>query len=157
MVWVEKDNNAHLVSTPCYVQGHQPLEPLDQALGNMIKLWCPCALQVSWTRWPLKIPSNFKESIILWLYDISLNIFILYAQTICQACSQVQVWALMRWLKDGPCYSSSLSRLWTPCFWFKEEVWCSWEETEKLLLIISWLLTLLLSYHVGIWMDPQDK
>jgi len=24
MAWVEKDHNDHPVSTPCYVQGHQP-------------------------------------------------------------------------------------------------------------------------------------
>lgn len=34
---------------------------LDQALGTLIKLWCPCALQASWTRWPLEVPSNCKD------------------------------------------------------------------------------------------------
>ena len=31
---------------------------LDQALGSLMELWCPCALQGSWARWPLKVPSN---------------------------------------------------------------------------------------------------
>ena len=39
---------------------------LDQALSNLIYLWCPCSLQGSWTRWPLKVPSNSKDSMILW-------------------------------------------------------------------------------------------
>ena len=39
---------------------------LDQALGNPIYLWCPCSLQGSWSRWPLKVPSNSKDSVILW-------------------------------------------------------------------------------------------
>ena len=38
---------------------------LDQALGNLIQPWCPRALQGSWTRWSLKVPSNNKDSMIL--------------------------------------------------------------------------------------------
>ena len=38
---------------------------LDQALGNLMELWYPCALQGSWTGWPSDIPSNSKASIIL--------------------------------------------------------------------------------------------
>ena len=34
MAWVEKDHNDHLVSTPCYVQGHPPL---DQAAHSHIQ------------------------------------------------------------------------------------------------------------------------
>jgi len=34
MAWVEKDHNDHLVSTPCYVQGHQPP---DQAAQSYIQ------------------------------------------------------------------------------------------------------------------------
>jgi len=34
MVWVEKDHDDHPVSTPCYVQGHQPL---DQAAQSYIQ------------------------------------------------------------------------------------------------------------------------
>jgi len=41
-----------------------PEAGLDQALGNLMALWCPCALQGSWTRWPLKVPSNSKDSTI---------------------------------------------------------------------------------------------
>ena len=37
---------------------------LDQALGSLMELWCPCSLQGSWTRWPLKFPSNSKDSVI---------------------------------------------------------------------------------------------
>ena len=28
----------------------------------------PCSLEGSWTRWPLKVPSNSKDSVILWFY-----------------------------------------------------------------------------------------
>ena len=38
---------------------------LDQALGNLMWLWCPCSLQGSWTRWPPGFPSNSKDSMIL--------------------------------------------------------------------------------------------
>ena len=31
MAWVEKDHNAHPVSTPCYVQGRQPLNQAAQS------------------------------------------------------------------------------------------------------------------------------
>jgi len=31
MAWVEKDHNDHLVSTPCYVQGHQPPDQVAQS------------------------------------------------------------------------------------------------------------------------------
>ena len=34
MAWVEKDHSDHLVSTPCYVQGHQPP---DQAAQSRIQ------------------------------------------------------------------------------------------------------------------------
>ena len=29
----------------------------------------PCSLQGSWTRWPLRVPSNSNDSVILWFYD----------------------------------------------------------------------------------------
>jgi len=38
---------------------------LDQALGNLMELWCPCSLQGSWTRWPSEVPTNSKDSVIL--------------------------------------------------------------------------------------------
>jgi len=31
MAWVEKDHNAHPVSTPCYVQGCQPPDQAAQS------------------------------------------------------------------------------------------------------------------------------
>jgi len=31
MAWVAKDHNAHLVPTPCYVQGHQPAAQAAQS------------------------------------------------------------------------------------------------------------------------------
>jgi len=41
-----------------------------------IRLWAswpscgwPCLLQRSWTWWPLKVPSNSKDSVILWFYE----------------------------------------------------------------------------------------
>lgn len=33
---------------------------LDQTLGNLIELTCPCALQGSWTTWPTEVLSNSK-------------------------------------------------------------------------------------------------
>ena len=39
---------------------------LDKALGNLIYLWCPCSVQGSWTRQPSEVPSNSKDSMILW-------------------------------------------------------------------------------------------
>jgi len=30
MAWVEKNHNNHLISTPCYVQGRQPLHVVDE-------------------------------------------------------------------------------------------------------------------------------
>ena len=39
MAWVEKDHNDHLVSTPCYVQGRQPL---DQAAQSHIQPGFEC-------------------------------------------------------------------------------------------------------------------
>ena len=38
---------------------------LDQALGNLAYLLCPCALQRSWTRWPSEVSSNSKGSMII--------------------------------------------------------------------------------------------
>jgi len=38
---------------------------LDQALRNLTELSCPCALGRSGTSWPLKVPSSFKDSMIL--------------------------------------------------------------------------------------------
>ena len=38
---------------------------LDQALGNAMELWCPRALQGSWTTWPSEGPSSSKDSVIL--------------------------------------------------------------------------------------------
>ena len=32
---------------------------------------CPCSLRGSWTRWPLKVPSNSKDSVIVWKYEVS--------------------------------------------------------------------------------------
>ena len=39
MAWVEKDHNAHLVLTPCYVQGDQPA---DQAAQSHIQPGFEC-------------------------------------------------------------------------------------------------------------------
>ena len=39
MAWVEKDHNDRLVSTPCYVQGHQPP---DQAAQSHIQPGFEC-------------------------------------------------------------------------------------------------------------------
>jgi len=39
MAWVEKDHSDHLLSTPCYVQGHQPA---DQAAQSHIQPGLEC-------------------------------------------------------------------------------------------------------------------
>jgi len=39
MAWAEKDHNDHLVSTPYYVQGHQPV---DQAVQSHIQPGLEC-------------------------------------------------------------------------------------------------------------------
>ena len=43
---------------------------LDQALGN---LTCPCSLQGSWTSWLSEVPSNSKDSMILFQFPFSLD------------------------------------------------------------------------------------
>jgi len=43
MAWVEKAHNAHLVSTPCYVQDHQPA---DQAAQSHIQPGLECLLSL---------------------------------------------------------------------------------------------------------------
>lgn len=46
---------------------------LDKALGNLIVLWCPCSLEGNWTRWTSEVPSNSKDSVILWFCELSCN------------------------------------------------------------------------------------
>ena len=45
------------------------LETSRGKLEGVLSIWlscgCPCSLQGSWTRWPLKVPSNSKHSVIL--------------------------------------------------------------------------------------------
>ena len=41
---------------------------------------CPCSLQESWTRWPLRVPSNSNDSVILWL-----------EHTVCYCCHLQQI------------------------------------------------------------------
>jgi len=48
---------------------------LDQALGNLMELWCPCALQGSLTRWPSEVPPNSEDSMILQLYFSETRLF----------------------------------------------------------------------------------
>ena len=44
---------------------------LDQTLGNLIYLWCPCALQRSWTTWPSEVLFNSKVCMTLCLHHTS--------------------------------------------------------------------------------------
>jgi len=44
---------------------------LDKAVGNLILLWCPCSLQGSWTTWTSEVPSNYKDSMILWSFILT--------------------------------------------------------------------------------------
>ena len=41
---------------------------------HLICYKCPCSLQGSWTRWPLKVPSNSKDFMILF-YEIPVYVF----------------------------------------------------------------------------------
>ena len=34
---------------------------------HLVELWCPCSLQGTWARWPLEVPSNSKDSVIILL------------------------------------------------------------------------------------------
>ena len=38
---------------------------------------CPCSLQRSWTRWPSEVPSNSKDSFILWFHEFYWHVIIL--------------------------------------------------------------------------------
>ena len=49
----------------CSVPGNKVR--LVGALSTWCSCRCPCSLQRSWTRWPLRAPSNSKHSMILWL------------------------------------------------------------------------------------------
>lgn len=39
MEWVEKDDSDQLVSTPCYVQSHQPLDQATHSTGWYTENW----------------------------------------------------------------------------------------------------------------------
>ena len=39
-----------------------PKAKINGALSNVVELWCPSSLLGSCTRWPLKVPSNCKDS-----------------------------------------------------------------------------------------------
>jgi len=47
MAWAGKDHSAHLIPTPCYVQGHQPP---DQAAQSHIQLGCAAVVARSCSR-----------------------------------------------------------------------------------------------------------
>ena len=49
--------------------------PWRQSRSRWTELWatwcscrCPCSLQGIWTRWPLRVPSNSNNSMVLWFY-----------------------------------------------------------------------------------------
>lgn len=39
---------------------------LDGALSTWYSCRCPCPLQGSWTKWPLRVPSSLNYSVVLW-------------------------------------------------------------------------------------------
>ena len=47
---------------------------LNWALSTWLSCRCPCSLQRSWTRWPLKVPSNSNNSLIF-LFCLSWTCF----------------------------------------------------------------------------------
>ena len=58
--------------------------PWRLSRSGWTKLWatwsswgCLCSLQGSWTRWPLKVPSNSNDSMILWLTGTWLKALVL--------------------------------------------------------------------------------
>ena len=65
-----------LIGTTCrkYFSGvRTDSYPEEWVPGKVLGLWatwsswrCPCSLQGGWARWPLKVPSNPKHSMILW-------------------------------------------------------------------------------------------
>lgn len=70
-------------SEACYLRGkpHQklwePQVPLDSRKTSVLGYYeyytsslCPCSLQGSWNRWPLKVPPKSKASKILWIQVI---------------------------------------------------------------------------------------
>lgn len=40
---------------------------------HLIEMWCLCALQGSWDRWHLRVPSNSNASMILWPFGILMD------------------------------------------------------------------------------------
>jgi len=58
MAWVEKDHNDHLVSTPCYVQGHQPA---DQAAQSPIQPGLNASKHALAPIWNLQHSYEFHE------------------------------------------------------------------------------------------------
>ena len=49
-----------------------PKVRLDGALSTWWSCGFPCSLQGSWTRWPLRVPSNSNKSMTLWSGPIGL-------------------------------------------------------------------------------------
>lgn len=49
---------------------------LDQTLGNLIQLRCPCTLQRSWTRWPSELPFYSKDSMVQRFFTSFKNCFV---------------------------------------------------------------------------------
>ena len=83
-----------LVSIPtwvkCYVQGWT-------GLWATWSSWrCPCLLQGVWARWPLKVPSNPKYSMILWVAP--LHVFLMMNMQVNQTLSKaITAWRNCLW------------------------------------------------------------
>ena len=67
--------NSHKTGTGSLEVCWKP-HPWGHSRPGLMGLWatwsscgCPCSLQGSWTRWPLRAPSNSMDSLILWLYN----------------------------------------------------------------------------------------
>jgi len=67
--------------------------PWRLSVWGWIRLWatwpnceCLCSLQGSWTRLPLKVPSNSKDLMILWLWIYRWRVFI------SRVCPPDQIW-----------------------------------------------------------------
>jgi len=68
------------VSEQVVLRGSERSHPCRHLKSGWMGLWapwcgcrCPCSLQGSWTRWPLRAPSNSNNSMILWFSLLNLT------------------------------------------------------------------------------------
>ena len=76
---------------PREVVGAPSIETFEVKVDGAMSTWwscrCPCSLQGSSTRWPLRIPSNSNDYMVLWFYDPRLCGFALANQLKVELCN----------------------------------------------------------------------